>query len=194
MNLLWSAILALQAAIPPNDPSAVVREYFEGMKALDAERANAVLADDYRLVDSDGSSRLHNRALGYVITEWEKGVHARWSYRILSERGDTVTALLEEESDYFTLLGLERSIQVRSYIVRDGKILQSFGHLYVTAKSSQAVAVQQFKSWLRATVSQPDPALIGPAGNLLLTKESAQPMIYWMGRWRAEVDSAKNRR
>ena len=150
MNLLCSALLVLQAAVPPNDPPAVVRAYLDAMRA-------------------------------------------RWSYRILSERGDTITALLEEESDSFTLLGLERSVQVRSYVVRNGKVQTSFGHLFVTAKSSQAEAVQQFKSWLRATVAQPDPALIGPAGNLLLTKESAQPMIYWMGRWRAEVD-AKNRR
>jgi hypothetical protein len=121
-------------------------------------------------------------------------MHARWSYRILSVRGDTVTALLEEESDYFTLLGLERGVQVRSYIVRGGRVTGSHGHLFVTAKSSQAEAVQQFKRWLRATVPQPDPALIGPGGNLLLTKDSVQPMLYWMGRWRAEVDAVRDRR
>ena len=193
MNLLCSALLVLQAAVPPNDPPAVVRAYLDAMRAMDPDGMNAALAEDYRLVDSDGSSRLHDRALSRVITEWERGVHARWSYRILSERGDTITALLEEESDYFMLLGLERGVQVRSYVVRNGKVQTSFGHLFVTAKSSQAEALQQFKSWLRATVAQPHPALIGPAGNLLLTKESAQPMIYWMGRWRAEVDAKRPR-
>lgn len=56
---------------------------------------------------------------------------------LLSVRADTVTALLEEESDYYTLLGLERGVQVRSYVVRDGKVKESHGHLFVTAKRSQ---------------------------------------------------------
>jgi hypothetical protein len=164
VNLLWSALLALQAAVatPPNDPLTVVRSYFDAMRDLDVGRMHAALADDYRLFDGDGSSRLHNRDLAQVIVDWERGMHARWSYRILSVRGD--------------------------------KIKESHGHLFVTAKSSQTEAVQQFKRWLRATVPQPDPALIGPAGNLLLTKDSVQPMLYWMGRWRAEVDASRNRR
>ena len=118
-------------------------------------------------------------------------MNARWTYRVLSVRGDTVTALLEEESDYFTLLGLERGVQVRSYIVRAGKIQESHGHLFVTGKSSQSVALGAFKAWLRENVPHPDPALIGADGGLRLTKESVQPMVYWMRRWRAATDSAR---
>ena len=71
---------------------------------------------------------------------------ARWSYRILSVRGDTVSALLEEESEYLTLLGLERGVQVWSYVVRGGRIHESHGHLFVTARSSQTEALGAFKS------------------------------------------------
>ncbi len=120
--MLRVASLVLQlAGAPATDPGIVVRAYLDGMQALDADRIYAVLAEDYRLFDN-GSSRLHNRERARATIEWERGMGARWTYRILSVRGDTVTALLEEESEYFTLLGLERGVQVRSYVVRDGNV------------------------------------------------------------------------
>ena len=191
---VWPTLLAFQiSTAAATDPASVVRTFLDATAALDVDRMHAALADEYRLFDG-GSSRLHNRQLTPVIVEWERGMHARWTYRILSVRGDTVTALLEEESEYFTLLGLERGVQVRSYVVRGGKIHESHGHLFVTARSSQAEALGAFKAWLRATVPQPDTTLIGPGGGLRLTKESVQPMLYWMRRWRAATDSQERSR
>lgn len=189
MTLLWP-VLAIQLLAGPRDPVAVVTEYLEATRALDPGRMDAVLATEYRLYDSDGSSRLHRRELVPPITEWEKGMHTRWSYRILGVHGDTVTALLEEESDYFTLLGLERGIQVRSYLVHEGKIVESHGHLFMTAKRSQGEALAEFKQWFRANADRPEPEMIGPDGGLKLTGASAKPMLFWMRRWRAAVDSA----
>ena len=186
----WSAMLALQIGAASSDPATVVRAYLDAMRDFDVPRIHAVLADDYRLTD-DGSSRLYNRDRAQPIADWERGMNTRWSHRILSTRGDTVTALLEEENDYFTLLGLERGVQVRSYVVRDGKVQTSFGHLFVTARSSQAEALRAFKTWLRENVPNPDPAMITPEGSLRLTKESVQPMLYWMRLWRATVDAKR---
>ena len=188
MPLVLPALFALQIA---TNPVATVRTYLDAMRAFDVDGMHAVLAENYRLVDDDGSSRLHDRTRARPIVEWERGMNARWSYRVLSVRADTVTTLVEEESEYFTLLGLERGVQVRSYIVRDGKIAESRGHLFVTARSSQSEAVGAFKTWLRANADRPDPDLISPEGGLRLTKESVRPMLYWMGRWRAAVDQAK---
>jgi hypothetical protein len=50
-----------------------------------------MLGDEYRLFDRR-TSRLHNRDLTHVIVESERGMSARWTFRILSVRGDTVTA------------------------------------------------------------------------------------------------------
>jgi hypothetical protein len=122
---------------PPTDPATVVRSLLDATSNLDVAGMHAMLADEYRLIDN-GSLRVHDRARARVIVEWERGMGARWTHRILSIRGDTVTALLEEESEYFTLLGLERGVQVRSYVVRGGKIHESHGHLFVTGRSSQA--------------------------------------------------------
>lgn len=43
---------------------------------------------------------------------------------------------------------------------------------------------------LRENVPNPDPAMITPEGSLQLTKESVQPMLYWMRLWRATVDKS----
>ena len=75
--------------------------------------------------------------------------------------------------------------------LRDGLIQESRGHLFVTARSSQAEALGAFKAWLRTNMDRPEPDLLSPEGRLLLTKESAQPMLYWMRRWRAAVDQAR---
>ena len=187
MTVFGAALIAMQVAVgTPQDPPGVVRAYLDAMAALDVDRMHSILAEDYRLFD-DGSQRLHNRARARQTVEWERGMNAKWTYRILSVRGDTVTALVEEESEYFTLLGLERGVQVRSYVVRGGRVQESHGHLFVMAKGSQAMALGAFKSWLRAKVERPDPELIGPDGGIRLTKESVAPMLHWMRRWRAEV-------
>ena len=192
MISLWSAALALQvAAAASNDPTTVVRAYLDAMRDFDVARIHTILAEDYRLTDGDGSSRLYNRNRAQPIADWERGMNTRWTYRILSTRGDTVTALLEEENEYFTLLGLERGVQVRSYVVRDGRVQASYGHLFVTGRSSQAEGLRAFKTWLRENVPNPDPAMITPEGSLQLTKESVRPMLYWMRLWRATVDAKK---
>ena len=102
--LLWATFLSLaMAAAGQSDPATVVRGYLEAMRDLDVDRMHAALAPEYRLFD-DGSSRLHDRERARDIVAWERGMGARWSHRVLAVHGDTVLALLEEESEYFTLL------------------------------------------------------------------------------------------
>ena len=183
--LLRATLLSLAIVAGQSDPEAVVRGYLDAMRALDVDRMHQVLADDYRLFD-DGSSRLHDRTRARDIVAWERGMGARWSHRILAVHGDTVIALLEEDSEYFTLLGLERGVQVRSYVVRSGRIHESHGHLFVTARGSQAEALGAFKRWLREQPQLPDARMMGPMGNLLLTAASAEPMLLALRRWRDE--------
>lgn len=124
-------LFALVTIVQPQDPTVAVRGYLEGMKAMNAAQMQQYLADDYTLVSTDGNERLYNRELTAPICAWERGMNTRWSYKIVGVDKNSVSVILQERNDYFTLLGLGRRTQVAVYLVEAGKIRRSFSKLVV---------------------------------------------------------------
>lgn len=178
---------ALQVDAPAAEsleaPEATVRRLCEARKALDAAQMEAVLAEDYRGEQSDGSEIAYDRERGRQTADWERVMSTRWDYRILGVDGSAVTVLLTEESAYFDLLGIGTRTQVTVYFVDGGKVSRSLSKLDVQKHGSQAQEFRRFHAWLLQQIEQPEPELIGPDGRLIFDGKGAARMLHWLTKW-----------
>lgn len=169
-------------------PVETVRRLCEARKALDATQMEAVLAEDYRGVQPDGSEIAYDRERGRQTADWERVMGTRWDYRILGVDGSAVTVLLTEESAYFDLLGIGTRTQVTVYFVDGGKVSRSLSKLDVQERGSQAQEFRRFHAWLLQQIEQPEPELIGPDGRLIFDGKGGARMLFWLKKWH-EVQS-----
>lgn len=181
-------ILALFMLIPlatnlSQDPVTTVRAYLEAVKALDAERMQRYLADDYTLVESNGKERAYNRSRAYPICDWERVMHTKWSYKIIGVNKNSVSVVLTEKNDYFTLLGLGFRTQITVYIVESGKIKRGVSKYVVEERGTQGEEYSKFKTWLLNNLERPEPDLVNAGGGLMFDGKSAPRMLYWLRRW-----------
>lgn len=164
-------------------PLAVVVGYLEAVKAMNPEQMNKQVADDYKLVPTDGPERLYNQDLAYPITDWERGMNTRWSYEIINEHQNTVTVISTEKNDFFTLLGLGQRTQVSEYSVEGGKIIRSVSKVVVERFGTQSDAYRKFTSWLFSQPELSEPDLIDSNNRLIFNGKSAPRMLYWLRKW-----------
>lgn len=167
----------------------VVSEFCEARVSLDADRMFQFVKEDYYLVDSEGNQRPYNRKLAEVMCKWEKEMDTKWTFEILGADGNTVTVLLKEYNAYYTLLGLGHSIQVSQYTVENGKIQKSQSRLFITAKSSQSVEFNNFRSWLFSQKELHEPLLIRPDSSIAFDGQSAPAMRKWLERYSKSLES-----
>lgn len=197
--LAWAAVGApARAEAPANGPQEApvetVRRLCEARKALDAGRMEALLAEDYRGLQPDGSEVAYDRDRGRHIVEWERAMNTRWDYRVLGVDGDAVTVLLTEQSAYFDLLGIGTRTQVTVYFAAGGKVSRSQSKLDVQEHGSQAKAFRRFQDWLLRQMEQPEPELIGADGRLIFDAKGGARMLHWLTKWNAVRDSSASSR
>lgn len=171
------------AAAPHDAPVETVRRLCEARKALDAGQMEAVLAEDYRGEQPDGSEIPYDRERGRQVVEWERVMNTRWDYRVLGVDGDAVTVLLTEQSAYFDLLGIGTRTQVTVYFVEGGRVSRSLSKLDVQERGSQAREYRRFHDWLLQQMEHPEPELVGPDGRLIFDARGASRMLVWLRKW-----------
>lgn len=167
----------------PEAPEETVRWLCEARKALDARQMEAVLADDYRGMQPDGSEIPYDRERGRQTTDWERAMNTRWDYRILGVDGNAVAVLLTEQSAYFDLLEIGTRTQVTVYFVEGEKVARSLSKLDVQERGSQAQEFRRFNAWLREQMKPPEPGLVGPDGRLIFDGQSGGRMLAWLKKW-----------
>ena len=168
---------------------AVVAGLCQAREELSAADMEKYIADDFHTFNDDGSARPYDRENAKSMCEWEKVMHARWTYEILGANDSIVTVILREKNDYYTLLGLGGGVQVSEYTVSNGKVKYWKSKLFITENGTQHEGFSKFRTWL---LSQPDlhePTLIRPDSSIIFSGDTAPRMLYWMKEWKKVLDT-----
>ena len=166
-----------------SEAARIVTGLCEGRKELSAEKMEEYIADDFHSVDDDGSTRVYDREFAKTMCEWEKVMHAQWTYEILGVNDSAVTVMLKEKNDYYALLGLGGSIQVSEYVVANGKVQHWKSKLFITENSTQREGLTKFRNWLLSQPGLNEPKLISPDSSIIFNGEAAPRMLHWLKEW-----------
>ena len=182
---LWLAIAALGPCDqPPARSVEIVCAYVVALEALDHDRMAAFWLPTTTSTSVSGETTLIDRDGKRAIRAFERAVNTRWTSRIESVAGDSITVTLTEANDFYDALGVGLRTQIESYVVHDGHIARTITHSYAHAGGDYLTAYQAFKRWVLTTDAVRDTTLVN--GSVLrFTGESAEHMKPWLYAWRA---------
>jgi hypothetical protein len=168
---------------PPSEAVRIVTALCEARAELSAGKMEMYIADDFHSINDDGSTRLYDREMAKTMCEWERVMHAQWTYQILGVNDSVVTVLLKETNDYYTLLGLGAGVQVSEYVVANGKVNHWTSKLFITEKGAQSDRLTKFKEWLLSQPGINEPTLLRPDSSLIFDDVAAPRMLHWLKQW-----------
>ncbi len=170
---LWLATAATMMPVAAaDDPLTVVQRFFDARNRYDVAAAAALVTDDLRFVGGPNCTPA-NPCIGPA------GVRAELTNNMIPNHaqvtivgtpqvtGMTVVVRSEARSDVFRAVGLERTVNITTITVRDGKIASYSGVFDMSdPQTAQYLALQRAPQGLPPTPTPPAPPRTGGGGEV----------------------------
>ncbi|MEO8027809.1 MAG: hypothetical protein ABI823_15100, partial [Bryobacteraceae bacterium] len=175
--------LLLASGCAQSDPCRTVETYLRALKALDADRIEALIDPSFRSKRDDGSDAPFNYAGSRANREFERGTRTKWTYKIVGVDGERIMVLLTEDNEYYRLLGVGVRTQITAYAARNGKVYFAEGKVMVDEQGSYSLAKRAFLDWLKGQPGAAADAGVNLSGDLVFNAASAPKLLRWLRKY-----------
>lgn len=126
----------------------VVCAYYRARDQFDFDKARSLEAADGVMINEKGERHTRSAERLREFMDYEKVMHGSWACRALGYANGQLEAEITEDNDYYTLLGIGKSVEIERFRVAGGQIHEIASVKRRYTGRDQSPAYQEFVKWV----------------------------------------------